>query len=229
MRSRLPDQLPEPRAGRGRVNADQAYRWLMGAGAPSAGDGFDRHVFAAILSLAIGQSADQGMSLAATTGLDPVGMAGLASVLFPSAGRELAELAAGEAPRVGVEEQSVRDILLMYASGPAALMRPLVALIARRCNEPHHLWQDLGLRDRGELSTLMQRHFSRLKERNQGDMKWKKFLYRMVCATEGFTLCPAPVCSECDDFSSCFGSEEGVAQLTHSYTEDLRATAFRKD
>ena len=66
----------------------------------------------------------------------------------------------------------------------------------------------------------MQRHFPRLKARNSGDMKWKKFLYRLVCGSEGFVLCPAPVCSDCDDFASCFGAEEGVAQLSHVYREE---------
>ena len=111
------------------------------------------------------------------------------------------------------EEQSLRDILGMYSSGASSLERPLAAMIARRCKCPHHLWQDLGLRDRGELSRLMKRHFARLAEKNQHDMKWKKFLYRMVCGSEGFTLCTSPVCSECDDFVNCFGAEDGAALL----------------
>jgi nitrogen fixation protein NifQ len=44
-------------------------------------------------------------------------------------------------------------------------------------------------------------------------MKWKRFLYRMVCSMEGFTLCTAPVCTECDDFEHCFGAEDGEARL----------------
>ena len=89
----------------------------------------------------------------------------------------------------------------------------LAAMIARRCKSPHHLWQDLGLRTRNELSALMQRHFARLAARNRQDMKWKKFLYRMVCGSEGFTLCTAPVCSECSDFADCFGAEDGESRL----------------
>jgi nitrogen fixation protein NifQ len=44
-------------------------------------------------------------------------------------------------------------------------------------------------------------------------MKWKKFFYRMMCSSEQFRLCAAPVCSECDDFDACFGSEDGEALL----------------
>ncbi len=140
--------------------------------------------------------------------------------MFPGAAEALVKMAHVSAPAPGPEEQSIRDILLMYATGRLDVVGPLSSLIARRCQEPSHLWQDLGLRDRTELSQLMQRHFPRLKTRNSGDMKWKKFLYRLVCGSEGFTLCPAPVCSDCDDFAGCFGSEEGVAQLSHVYREE---------
>lgn len=44
-------------------------------------------------------------------------------------------------------------------------------------------------------------------------MKWKKFFYRMMCSSEQFRLCAAPVCTECDDFDNCFGSEDGEALL----------------
>ena len=205
---------------------DQAYRWLMSACAPSAGDGFDQHVFASILSLAIGQMAERQVSLAVTSGLDSVALAEIGAQLFPDAAPALAAMAQGATPIVEIEEQSIREILLMYASTPLPLSRPLAQLLARRCNEPHHLWQDLGLRNRGELSTLMERHFARLRTRNQNDMKWKKFLFRMVCGSEGFTLCPAPVCTECDDFAGCFGGEDGIAQLTHSHGDDIPPAAF---
>jgi nitrogen fixation protein NifQ len=189
----------------------------MEAGAASSRDGFDLHLVASVLAVAIAQAEAERTSLARTSGLDRTALSALARDLFPDAARPLVEMAGGAAPAPESEEGSVRDILLIYASGGIDFIRPLATLIARRCQEPHHLWQDLGLRNRGELSRLMERHFPRLKARNSGDMKWKKFLYRMVCASEGFTLCPAPVCSDCDDFASCFGTEEGVAQLSHAY------------
>jgi nitrogen fixation protein NifQ len=202
------------------MSPDRAYRWLMEAGSASTRDGFDRHVFASILAIAVAQYGEDHSSLAATTGLEAQALSALGSEMFPQAAAALAQMAGSEKPATGPEEKSVIDILLMYATGPMQFVRPLAILIARRCQEPRHLWQDLGLRNRGELSQLMERHFPRLKARNSGDMKWKKFLYRMVCGSEGFTLCPAPVCSDCDDFASCFGSEEGVAQLTHAYREE---------
>jgi nitrogen fixation protein NifQ len=202
------------------MTPDRAYRWLMSASRRSIGDGFDLHICASILAVAIAQADEEGLPLAATSGLDAAALGALATGLFPDLSAELAEMAGAAAPAPGPEEQSVVDILLLYASGRLDFVRPLALMIARRCQEPRHLWQDLGLRDRTELSQLMQRHFPRLKTRNSGDMKWKKFLYRMVCGSEGFVLCPAPVCSDCDDFASCFGSEEGVAQLSHVYREE---------
>jgi nitrogen fixation protein NifQ len=192
----------------------------MEAGDASTRDGFDLHAVASILAIAIGQASEEQTSLAATSGLDASALLPFAEALFPQAAGALGDMAGVAATEIGPEEKSVVDILLMYASGPIDFVRPLAILIAHRCQQPHHLWQDLGLRNRGELSQLMLRHFPRLKARNSGDMKWKKFLYRMVCGSEGFTLCPSPVCSDCDDFASCFGSEEGVAQMSHSYREE---------
>ncbi len=59
----------------------------------------------------------------------------------------------------------------------------------------------------------MQAHVQPLAGRNAGDMKWKKFLYRMVCSSEDFALCTAPVCSDCSDFEVCFGYEEVESRL----------------
>jgi hypothetical protein len=36
----------------------------------------------------------------------------------------------------------------------------------------------------------------------------------MICRDEGFRLCTAPSCSECDDFDVCFGGESGESLLT---------------
>jgi nitrogen fixation protein NifQ len=206
------------------MTPDRAYRWLVDAGGQPAGetgrDRFDLHVCASILALAIAQARQEHLSLAATTGLDARALGVFASEFFPGAAWELMKMAGGDAPALEPEEASVADLLLMYASTRIGLARPLATLIARRCREPRHLWQDLGLRERGELSELMARYFAPLKAKNSGDMKWKKFLYRQVCGSEGVTLCPAPVCSDCDDFAGCFGSEEGVAQLSHMHREE---------
>ncbi len=193
------------------MRAEEAYQWLIGASVRSDHDAFDIHVVASVFALAIEESNCAGVRVTDGIGLTRPALMELTGAMFPEA--ETFFERAGTGLVIDDEEKSLRDILGMYSSGVSSLERPLAAMIARRCKCPHHLWQDLGLRDRGELSRLMKRHFSRLAEKNQHDMKWKKFLYRMVCGSEGFTLCTSPVCSECDDFVNCFGAEDGAALL----------------
>lgn len=198
------------------ITAEEVYGTLMDAPSASTRDAFDRHAVAAILSLALSEAEDAGVPAVASLGISRGELLALAEDLFPEGLGFLAEHVADSAVEVDEEERNVRDILAMYASGAGRLERALVALIARRAKAPHHLWQDLGLRHRGELSELMGRHFAPLARKNSQDMKWKKFLYRMVCGTEGFTLCTAPVCSECEDFANCFGAEDGESRLAHA-------------
>jgi nitrogen fixation protein NifQ len=186
---------------------------LIAASGVSTCDPFDIHVVACVLAMAIEDGAGAAPALGEGAGLDRAALARIAEEMFPSAGAALASLAEDRDPARDAEEASVREIVSMYASGASWLERPLAAMIARRCKQPNHLWQDLGLRDRRELSQLMRRHFAPLARKNASDMKWKKFLYRMICGAAGFTLCAAPVCTECDDFDDCFGDEDGETRL----------------
>jgi nitrogen fixation protein NifQ len=195
------------------MSADEAYGWLIAASAASLCDEFDIHVVAAVFALAIAEAEAGDRDFADGVGLDGAALAELTAEMFPGAASEFLEATESAAVTTDAEEQSLRDILGMFATGASRLELHLAAMIARRCRWPHHLWQDLGLRNRDELSALMQRHFARLAAKNQQDMKWKKFLYRMVCGSEGFTLCTAPVCSECSDFTNCFGAEDGESRL----------------
>ncbi len=81
-------------------------------------------------------------------------------------------------------------------------------IVAAGCMSSDHLWQDLGLWSRRELSALMVRNFPALAAKNDRDMKWKKFLYKQLCQQEGVYLCRAPACELCADYSHCFGPED---------------------
>jgi nitrogen fixation protein NifQ len=72
----------------------------------------------------------------------------------------------------------------------------------------NHLWQDLGLFSRKDLSELMTTNFPALAEKNDRDMKWKKFLYKQLCIQEGIYTCRSPSCEVCADYAACFGPEE---------------------
>ncbi len=71
-----------------------------------------------------------------------------------------------------------------------------------------HLWQDLGLWSRSQLSAMLQYNFPELAAKNDKDMKWKKFLYKQLCEAEGLYLCRVPSCDVCIDYAKCYGSEE---------------------
>jgi nitrogen fixation protein NifQ len=71
----------------------------------------------------------------------------------------------------------------------------------------NHLWQDMGLSCRAELSALMRRWFPALVARNTHDMKWKKFLYKQLCEREEVFVCKSPSCAVCCDHALCFGPE----------------------
>lgn len=77
----------------------------------------------------------------------------------------------------------------------------------------NHLWQDMGLPDRTALSRLIERNFTSLFVRNVGDMKWKKFLYRMLCERAEVLICKSPSCGVCVDYKVCFGPEDASAPI----------------
>lgn len=79
-------------------------------------------------------------------------------------------------------------------------------IVSAGCQGSDHLWQDLGLWNRAELTALMRDSFAPLAARNDKDMKWKKFLYRQLCAAEGLYICRSPSCETCVDYRECFGS-----------------------
>ncbi|MES9842985.1 MAG: nitrogen fixation protein NifQ, partial [Candidatus Thiodiazotropha endolucinida] len=80
-------------------------------------------------------------------------------------------------------------------------------IVIAGCLGSDHLWQDLGLWERSDLSRLMLENFRPLAIRNTQDMKWKKFLYKQLCETEGIYTCRAPSCEVCADYAACFGPE----------------------
>ena len=93
----------------------------------------------------------------------------------------------------------------------ATLSLCLAHAVATACMGANHLWQDLGLPERGMLTRLMAEHYAPLKARNQGDMRWKKFFYRELCAIAEVPICKSPSCAECVDQPVCFGPEDGLA------------------
>lgn len=207
------------------MNAQDLYDWLMGAGGRPACEAFDAHVVASVLSLSLAEALNERVLPGECIGLGEAELLGLVDTVFPAARHQFERFPLSDVT-LADDEACLRDLLLRHSTEGSALEAALAAMLARRAQRPNHLWQDLGLRNRRELSWLMERHFEPLSRRNAGDMKWKKFLYRMICRDEGYRLCTAPSCSECDDFETCFGAEDGESLMARSRREmESRASA----
>lgn len=190
-----------------------SYRLLTGVRPADADIGndsrFDRHVLASILAAGV----MEGGLLFEKVGLSSYDLAALLKQNFPSVRIKGDDLLPGSKPDDNDEVTMVRDLLLAQRSTEGDTGRWLAAMIARRVMEPNHLWADLGLRDRGELSRLLNRHFRPLARRNVNNMRWKRFFYRTLCEDEGLILCTTPVCTDCKDFNHCFGDESGESRM----------------
>jgi nitrogen fixation protein NifQ len=106
------------------------------------------------------------------------------------------------------EAEDLRNLLLKFCPEPDDSRLWMVDILIAGCLGSDHLWQDLGLWERADLSKLMLQNFAPLAEKNNKDMKWKKFLYKQLCETEGIYTCRAPSCEVCKDYDVCFGPEQ---------------------
>ena len=106
------------------------------------------------------------------------------------------------------ESGELHQLLTTHCHGKSPSEQWMAKIVVHACQGQDHLWQDLGLWSRKDLSQLMLQNFPGLASRNDKDMKWKKFLYKQLCIAEGIYTCRAPSCEVCVDYAQCFGSEE---------------------
>ncbi|MCC9595647.1 nitrogen fixation protein NifQ [Rubrivivax sp. JA1055] len=123
--------------------------------------------------------------------------------------RPVPEALARRAARADEVEDLVA-LLLDHAEGPREAAAAIAETLAVACLGDNHLWQDLQLGSRAELSALMTWWFPALVRKNSADMKWKKFLYKQLCEREQLFVCKAPSCAVCCDHALCFGPEDGA-------------------
>jgi nitrogen fixation protein NifQ len=205
------------------------YRALTGRRPADAEIGddaaFDRHVLACILAAA----AMDGGPLAEQAGLQASELNELIARHFPLA--EIRAFTWLQPNSTGPDDETVmvRDLLLAQRSTEGDVGRWLASMVARRAMEPNHLWEDLGLRERPELSRLLTRHFGPLAARNTRNMRWKRFFYRMLCEDDGFVMCTTPVCTQCNDFDLCFGEESGESRMAERRRDVLRGEEASSD
>lgn len=107
-----------------------------------------------------------------------------------------------------LEREDLVRLLHGFSVGTSPEQDWLIGILVAGCLGDDHLWQDLGLWSRGDLSQLISFNFPELAARNVHDMKWKKFLYKQLCEAEGIYVCRAPSCQVCADYVRCYGPEE---------------------
>ncbi|MBF0610306.1 MAG: nitrogen fixation protein NifQ [Magnetococcales bacterium] len=105
------------------------------------------------------------------------------------------------------ERQELTALLLNHATLEPLEASWLARILAEGSLGKDHLWQDLGLWSRKDLSALLDYGFSPLAKGNHRDMKWKKFFYKQLCEAAHIRLCRAPSCDACIDYEKCFGPE----------------------
>ncbi|MFY9326889.1 MAG: nitrogen fixation protein NifQ [Georgfuchsia sp.] len=110
------------------------------------------------------------------------------------------------------EYEDLMALLLDAAKASESLGRDqnvvlLAQVVARACMGEDHLWHDLGLPTRLELSALLNEHFATLAHDNTGNMRWKKFFYLKLCERADIRACRAPTCGVCVMQAECFGDE----------------------
>jgi nitrogen fixation protein NifQ len=224
--SALPVLEPSGRSHQHEHIGVAAYRMLTGCHPADAviddDSGFDRHVLASILAVAAMETG----SMAERAGLTATDLVSLMAQWFPAACGMCFTLHACDQAAEDDETAMVRDLLLAHRSSEGEVGRWLAAMIARRAMESNHLWEDLGLRDRSELTRLLGRHFGPLAVRNDRNMRWKRFFYRALCESDGFVMCTTPVCTDCRDFELCFGDESGESRMAERRREVAQNAAF---
>jgi len=107
-----------------------------------------------------------------------------------------------------LEREDLVRLLRGYSVGESPERDWVVGILVAGCLGDDHLWQDLGLWSRADLSALIGQNFPELSALNVHDMKWKKFLYKRLCEEEGIYICRAPSCHVCMDYHKCYGPEE---------------------
>ncbi|MEQ1528117.1 MAG: nitrogen fixation protein NifQ [Methylococcales bacterium] len=107
-----------------------------------------------------------------------------------------------------LEKQQLEQLLRQYALLQNDDTECLITIIVTACLGNDHLWQDLGLWSRDDLSAMLKQHFPEMVALNCYDMKWKKFIYKLLCDAEGIYVCRAPSCEVCTDYLGCYGEED---------------------
>jgi len=179
---------------------DSTYSWLMGSCVHHGlGD-----LIARMLASRVAGLGDMpqwlGLSREAFTALMQHHFPGIALEQFDPYGRVL-DTARND------EHAELRQLFISHAEADPRISEWVADILVAGCMGGDHLWQDLGLWSRKDLTALIRSAFAPLADKNVHDMKWKKFFYKQLCIQEGVYTCRAPSCQVCADYKECFGPE----------------------
>lgn len=146
-------------------------------------------------------------ALGPTLGLEKASFVDLMDQHFQVSGLPLRGIPQDNAPRFDEREELI-TLMMGHRAMRDELEVFIAQIVAAACMGADHLWQDLGLWSRSQLSAMMEHNFPSLAAKNDKNMKWKKFLYKQLCAAEGIYICRAPSCEVCTDYAVCFAPEE---------------------
>ncbi len=82
----------------------------------------------------------------------------------------------------------------------------LAGWIASACMGSHHLWQDLGVQARSEVSRLLSLAFPALFASNTHHLRWKRHLFLCLGHQLGQPDLRPPKCDGCGDFDACMSA-----------------------
>lgn len=146
---------------------------------------------------------------AATLGLDRREFRALAAACLPSLATDLhwqAESYALCASQKPALYEPLAQLLFAHRA-PVLAERParwLAHAVAAAGFGTRHLWQDLGLAGRAEVSRLLRLCFPELAAKNTQDLKWKRFLFLALGERLGLADLRPPGCAVCDAHEHCF-------------------------
>lgn len=179
------------------------YRWLMGC---SERQSFNDHALASMLASNTAGFGSMPPQLSLDAGL----FRQMLRATFPGANwpATLPGSAAWDAAATMPEYDELKSLFNEFAA-PGLKDEPWwIELLIAGCAGRDHMWRDMGLFERKDLTRLIRNCFPELGRRNTRDMKWKKFIYKQLCEREGIIACPAPTCDACASFSECFAPED---------------------
>ncbi|MDO4681220.1 MAG: nitrogen fixation protein NifQ [Lautropia sp.] len=88
--------------------------------------------------------------------------------------------------------------------------RWLAHAISAACFGERHLWEDLGLGGRPDVSALLKHYFGPLYLRNTRNLRWKRFLFAELGTLRGLPDLVPPSCQGCDERQQCFSGKTDI-------------------